>query len=279
MTEQSSQNPKEALTSATYRARRESAIWFHQRNKVRQEAAELIDDITTVLDKQLDPAGLPKVLEVKIGQEEYVSIRRIELRTLDATYPKGEDEEVFSNHSQVKVPSRFLPSDGHVGILVSPQIFGAEPTNQEEIDFLNNKTEYDDDDGWSNICMLQYFLAGEGEFLEENWNFANSQKSIVIIVKRGDKYLITETDFSIPARHRKSGEDIPGVRQIVPDENGDLNLPLQSCFWSNADVKAQEKVDNKYGMFYVAVSGSSEKETSPKPLKNLVPQKVNSTTT
>ncbi len=275
MTERPFRDPKETLVSTVRKVRYESIVWLHQRNETRQQVAELINDVSTVLNKQLNPVHLPKILEMTVGQEEYVSLRRIELRTLKTTSPEGEDEELFDTRGQVRVPARFLPSDSHIGILVSPSIFGAEPTDREEIDFLNDKTEYDDDDGWSHGCKLQHFLAGGGKFDEKKWNFADSIKEIVVIVRRGDKFLTT--GYLIPARHRKSGRPISGVEQVVLDKNGDLILPFHGYYWSKADVEAQEKVDEKYGMFYVVTSGSSEKETNLKLLKKLVPQETHST--
>lgn len=260
--------PKE-ITEIVTRAKRQSLAWLHSQDKERQAAAESFLGIPEAIREQLRPDSLPKILELTVGEKQYVSIRRVDLGSLRLEAATDE-EDIFTAKNSVFVPSNLLQNDETIGILISPQIWCAEPKSQEIIDLLNEMEDYDD--AWANSCKLQFFLQGGGRLDLAKWSFSSSPLDVAVVTMRGNKFWTP--DASLPARDRQTGRSISGSRQVKPDQSGFLSLPFHSMFWSEADASAQVEVDKKFGRLYIAICGTSEKEGKREPLKKLVPQDV-----
>lgn len=225
------------------KAREQTERTLHNLSEIKRETAKELKDVENETDPILREKRHPKILMISVGGNEYVSIRRVDGARLKAEFKIPDDVE--GTEMAMLIPSSFLPDDGMIGIVGITQTYNAAPKDKEEIEFINEKTDFDDDDGWSHFCKLQHFLLGGGKYKKEKWDFSESPVDVRAVKRVGDRFFLQADQMVI---------------EIKPNEEGDLEIPYWGYYWAEEEIEIQKELNGKFGIFYAVVKGSSEKE-------------------
>ena len=239
---------KDKLERQIMGAKRGIEKTWHDLDRSKREAAKDLTGVEHAAYSLLGNKKHPRILMISVGGREYTSVRRLGGDRLETEFDTP--EEVEATKMTVLVPVSLLPDEGMIGVIGIPQTFNAIPKNTGDVKFINEKTDYNDNDGWSYYCKLQFFLLGGGKYQKENWDFSKSPVSVRSVKRIGTKFFI-----------KKNSEM---VEEIHPNQDGNLEVPFWGYYWEKEEVKIQKDLNNTTGIFYVLVEGSSERETKDK---------------
>ncbi|MCH7641528.1 hypothetical protein IID22_05010 [Patescibacteria group bacterium] len=226
------------------RAKWQTEKALHDLSEIKRETKKELKDVEIGATPILDEKRYPKILMFSANKSEYTSVRKVAGDRLETEFRIPLDVE--STEMTLFIPSNLLPDDGMIGIVGIPWTHNATPKDEKDIKFINEKTDYNDDDGFSHIMNLQHFLLSGGVYKKENWDFSESYLQIRTIKRVGGRFFMLISDIA--------------VQELKPNDNGDLEILHRGYYWAEEEIEIQKELNRKYGVFYAVIKGSSEKE-------------------
>lgn len=214
-------------------------------SEAKRETRKELKWVESVAGPILDKKRYPKILMFSANENEYVSVRKVAGDRLKTEF-KIPDGDVEKTEMTLFIPSSLLPDDGMIGIWGVPYTHIATPKDKDDIRFINEKTDYDENDGFSSIMKLQHFLLSGGVYKKENWDFSEAYMHIRSVKRVGGRFFAIKTPRS--------------VLELTPNDNGDLEMPHWGYYWDEEEIEIQKELNKKDVVFYAVVKGSSEKE-------------------
>lgn len=221
----------------------------------REAREDLLKISSEIADFKFD--NLPKILQLNIDGDQYVSIRRQEGNILYKNEDKVDDP--YGSKTVFEVDPKLFP-DGSVGLLVVP--IGAHLVNKE----LEKALTDADEDGWMNWEFEEFISDGKFEYKTSDWKVTYTK----VLFKR-----VRDSFFKLETNERDKFDERPIVSNIKA-VNGSLPLYIDERYWSDKELQIKRDWYNKSTRMYVLLKGSSGSEKAGLPIKNLVAQKIDS---
>lgn len=247
------------------------ARWFRNRAAMKIRDTELaLDPRTKRAIEIIDPIGLellqyrnareftpPKVLQLSVGETDYVSIRRLEGPQIQGMSKRLDRNpgDIFRTTISYHLPID-LYQDGGVVALLMPAAYNCH-REKKEVEIVEQLASYPEADmGW----VWEAMMAHKPElFNPKDWGVKINE--LIVTTMIGGHVFKTEmldSNYFDLSKHR-------------PDRDGTVVLTERSYFQSETQFDAEMDFVGKNARAYVLVEGSSQSEKKPGTLSKLVP--------
>ena len=224
-------------------------------DKDARHASKLLGELAPALGFLTNPINLPKIIEVKAGGKEYVSIRRVEGPAIQSSYtridkPAGEDR--FETHFVASIPKDFL-AEGQILIFDRSSTTDLDCKDPDvEIKIVEKVSGKLPD--FSNFTYLAMMSECPELFKEEEWE--PSSMDVTMVTKRGGKIYSADIYWSSDEEYAMGN-----FTKINPTKEGKIEFEYAGYFQSPEDLSANQNYLRKFSRMYVLTEGSSEKES------------------
>ena len=225
-----------------------------------QEAKEILENLAPYFNDLSSLGEQPKILEIKTGDKEYVSVRRIEGSALENEYTRKEipeNRDEFGIQFILSLPERLL-GEGQILVLATPDhIFSdcKDPLVEDDI------VEQIGEEKLANFGHLTYIamMSEKPElFKKEDWT--PSWINVTLATRHNGKIYKMDVGTSV-------GESSwpMDTNNLQTTKEGNIEINYAGYFQSAQDISAFEDNLKVWGKVYVLNEGSSEKEKSMLP--------------
>lgn len=225
-----------------------------------QDAKKLLENIAPSFNSLASLREQPKILEIKAGDKEYVSVRRIDGPAILNEYtkkdvPTGGDE--YSTQFVLTLPENYL-NEGQILVLAVPDSIFVDCKNDLVEASIINQIGEDKIMDFGNLTYVAMTRERPDLFKKEEWT--PSWLNVMLITRyNGKLYSMevgTHVDVSSWARD---------TNRLKPSKDGKIEVDYAGFFQSAQDMSFFEDNLKLLGKVYILNEGSSEKETHINP--------------
>lgn len=247
--------------------RQESRVYIAARelrlklDKDAKSTGELFDKLAPAFGFLVDPKNCPKVLEVKSGDKEYVSTRRIEGSRIWDSFtrvdgPEGGD--VSQADYLASIPADMI-EEGQILAFCRPDPAWLECKDpQVEAKIMARIQKPGQYANFNYVAMMDQHPE---LFKKEEW--APRLISVTLVTKKGGKYYAA--DLGSTDAEGKKQASVVEFSQLKPTKEGKVEIYYDGRFQSPQELEGHRDYFNKWGRIYVLSEGSSQKEQRKSP--------------
>lgn len=235
-----------------------------------QEAKEILENLAPSFNELSSLGEQPKILEIKAGDKEYVSIRRIEGSALQNEYTRKEIPEngdEFGTQFVLSMPGHLL-GEGQILVLATPDHVFNDCKESLVEDAIAEQIGEEKLADFGYLTYIAMMSEKPELFKKEDWD--PSRINVTLVTRHNGKVYKMDVDTSVgEASWAMDTNDLKATKE------GNIEINYAGYFQSSKDISAFEDNLKEWGKVYILNEGYSEKEMfilpNASPSMNLSP--------